>query len=145
MLELSLILFAGAILILPSDWRQGLFGGCDSGNSPPWTDGFRGARAGASACRARASLFELQANGRKAGHPVIELAVSLLAVPVFWAFAQWRWGLLLCLATAILQDPLRKLTPDQPVLFVGFVGVVFGAACLGPGLGAIPLRSEPDV
>ena len=25
MLELSLILFAGAILILPSDWRQGLF------------------------------------------------------------------------------------------------------------------------
>ena len=68
---------------------------------------------------------------RKTGHPVLELAISLLAVPVFWAFAEWRLGLLLCLVTAILQDPLRKLTPDQPVLFVGFVGVVFGAACLG--------------
>jgi hypothetical protein len=62
---------------------------------------------------------------------VIELAIFLLAVPVFWAFAEWRLGLLLCLATAILQDPLRKLTPDQPVLFVVFVGIVFGAACLG--------------
>src|SRR5436190_5978775 len=45
--------------------------------------------------------------------------------------AQWRVVLLLCLATAILQDPLRKLTPDQPVVFVVFVGVVFGAACIG--------------
>jgi hypothetical protein len=61
----------------------------------------------------------------------IELAISLVAVPAFWAFAEWRLGLLLCLVTAILQDPLRKLTPDQPVLFVGFVGVVFGAACVG--------------
>jgi hypothetical protein len=61
----------------------------------------------------------------------IELAFLLLAVPVIWALAEWRLALLLCLATAILQDPLRKLTPDQPVLFVTFVGVVFGAACLG--------------
>ena len=61
----------------------------------------------------------------------IELAIVLLAVPVFWAFAEWRLGLLLCLATAILQDPLRKLTPDQSVLFIGFVGVVFAAAFMG--------------
>jgi len=61
----------------------------------------------------------------------IELAILLVAVPAFWAFAEWRLGLLLCLVTAILQDPLRKLTPDQPVLFVGFVVVVFGAACVG--------------
>ena len=70
---------------------------------------------------------------------MIELAISLLAIPVFWAFAEWRLGLLLCLATAILQDPLRKLTPDQPVFFVGFVGVVFGAACLGAWARGIPL------
>jgi hypothetical protein len=57
--------------------------------------------------------------------------LALLAVPVVWAFAEWRLGLLLCLATAILQDPLRKLTPGQPVIFVVCVGVVFGAACLG--------------
>lgn len=36
-----------------------------------------------------------------------------------------------CLAIAILQDPLRKLTPHQPVFFIGFVAVVFGAGCLG--------------
>jgi hypothetical protein len=62
---------------------------------------------------------------------VFELAIGLLAVPVLWAITQWRLGLLLCLATAILQDPLRKLTPDQPVLFVVFVGAVFAAACIG--------------
>jgi hypothetical protein len=70
---------------------------------------------------------------------VIGLAILLLAVAVFWAFAQWRLALLLCLATAILQDPLRKLTPDKPVLFVGFVAVVFGAACLGAWAKGIPL------
>ena len=62
---------------------------------------------------------------------MIELAFSLVAVPVIWALAEWRLALLLCLSTAILQDPLRKLTPDQPVLFVAFVGAVFGAACVG--------------
>jgi hypothetical protein len=69
----------------------------------------------------------------------IELAISLVAVPAFWAFAEWRLGLLLCLATAILQDPLRKLTPHQPVLFVGFVGVVFGAACVGAWVRGVSL------
>jgi hypothetical protein len=62
---------------------------------------------------------------------VIELATVLLAFPVLWALAEWRLALLLCLATAILQDPLRKLVPDQPVVFVVFVAVVFGAACVG--------------
>jgi hypothetical protein len=62
---------------------------------------------------------------------VIELSISLLAIPVFWALNEWRVGLLLCLVTAILQDPLRKLTPDQPVFYVVFVGVVFGGMCLG--------------
>jgi hypothetical protein len=72
----------------------------------------------------------------------IELAISLVAVPAFWAFAEWRLGLLLCLATAILQDPLRKLTPDQPVLFVVFVGVVFGGMCLGVLASGIPLNPK---
>jgi hypothetical protein len=62
---------------------------------------------------------------------VIELAIGLLAFAVLLALAEWRLALLLCLATAILQDPLRKLAPDQPVVFVVFVGVVFGAACVG--------------
>jgi hypothetical protein len=71
---------------------------------------------------------------------VLELAISLLAIPVFWALAEWRFGLLLCLVTAILQDPLRKLTSDQPVFFVVFVGVVFGGMCLGALARGIPLN-----
>jgi hypothetical protein len=74
---------------------------------------------------------------------VFELAISLLTVPALWAMAQWRLALLLCLATAILQDPLRKLTPGQPVLFVVFVGVVFGAACLGAM--ARGIRFNPNI
>ena len=69
-------------------------------------------------------------------------AISLLVIPVIWAFAEWRLGLLLCLATAILQDPLRKLTPNQPVLFVVFVGVVFGGMCLGVLASGIPLNPK---
>ena len=66
------------------------------------------------------------------------LAILLLAVAAIWAFAVWRVGLLLSLATAILQDPLRKLVPDQPVIFVVFAGVVFGAACLGAWAEGVP-------
>jgi hypothetical protein len=70
---------------------------------------------------------------------MIGLTIGLLAVLTFWAFAEWRLGLVLCLATAILQDPLRKLTPDQPVIFVMFAGVVFGAAFLGAWAQGVPL------
>ena len=62
---------------------------------------------------------------------MVELAISLLVIAAFCAFTDWRLGLLLCLATAILQDPLRKLIPGQPVYFVAFVAAVFGAGCLG--------------
>ena len=71
----------------------------------------------------------ISGNGRNAENPVVE--VAWLAIPVFLAFAKWRWGLLLCVVTAILQDPIRKITPDQPLFFVVFVGIVFAAACLG--------------
>jgi hypothetical protein len=70
---------------------------------------------------------------------MIALGVSLLAIPVFAAFVKWRWGLLLCVATAILQDPIRKITPNQPVFFIAFVGVVFAAACLGAVVKGVPL------
>ena len=59
------------------------------------------------------------------------LALGLLAIPVFLAIVEWRLAFILCLATAILQDPLRKLTPGQPVFFIGFVGIVFAAAFIG--------------
>jgi hypothetical protein len=70
---------------------------------------------------------------------MIELSIALLAIPTLWAFAAWRYAMTLCIVTAILQDPLRKLTPDQPVLFVGSVAAVFGAACLGAMSGGVSL------
>jgi hypothetical protein len=71
---------------------------------------------------------------------MLEISLALLAVPIFWAFSEWRVGLLACLMTAILQDPLRKLAPDQPVLFVVFVGVVFAVACAGALIRNVPLH-----
>ncbi len=60
-----------------------------------------------------------------------ELALILLLVACAMAFVNWRYALVLCVLTAILQDPFRKITPGQPVYFVVFVGAVFGAAWLG--------------
>ena len=37
----------------------------------------------------------------------------------------WRAGLLITLVIGFLQDPLRKITPDQPSVFVGLVLVAF--------------------
>jgi hypothetical protein len=71
---------------------------------------------------------------------VIVLAFSLMAVLVFLAIAEWRVGLLLCLVMAILQDPLRKLTPGQPVYYVVFVGAVFAGMCLGALARGVPLN-----
>src|SRR5262245_43624291 len=48
--------------------------------------------------------------------------------------------MLACLITAIMQDPLRKLIPDQPVFLVVFVGVVFAAACAGALTRGVPLN-----
>ena len=70
---------------------------------------------------------------------MIALALGLLAIPVFLAIIEWRLAFVLCLATAILQDPLRKLTPDQPVFFIGFVCVVFSAAFIGALVRGVPM------
>lgn len=68
-----------------------------------------------------------------------EWAIGLLIVAILWALAEWRVALLLCVATAVLQDPIRKVTPDQPAYFILFVGVVFAVACLRAWAGGIPL------
>lgn len=69
-----------------------------------------------------------------------ELAFVLLFLLTMMAVGSWRYGLLLCTLMAILQDPMRKLTPNQPVYFVVMVGVVFGAAWIGALMERVPLR-----
>ena len=54
------------------------------------------------------------------------------------AFSNWRYGLFACVLVAILQDPLRKLAPGEPVYYILLTGVVFGAAFL-TAWGRVPL------
>jgi hypothetical protein len=54
------------------------------------------------------------------------------------AFRNWRHGLFACVVVAILQDPLRKLTPGEPVYYILLTGVVLGAAFLA-AWGRVPL------
>lgn len=68
-----------------------------------------------------------------------ELTLMLLVVAAAMAFINWRLGLVLCVLTAILQDPIRKLTPGQPVYFVVLVGAVFAAAWMGALVGKVKL------
>lgn len=72
-----------------------------------------------------------------------EIVFAMLFLAALAAVSNWRNGLALCVLTAILQDPLRKLTPNEPAYFVLLVGVVFAAAALGAVLGRT--RLAPNV
>ena len=61
----------------------------------------------------------------------LALTGAILSVAAWFAFANWRHGLFAVVLVALLQDPLRKLAPNEPVYFVLLVGVVFAAAALG--------------
>ncbi len=55
----------------------------------------------------------------------------------------WRGGLLLTLVIGFLQDPIRKLTPGQPGLYVGLVLIAFlatAAVLLQKRLGRLQLQ-----
>src|SRR5205085_2750504 len=43
------------------------------------------------------------------------LLLTLVAAAVLVSLQNWRVGLLLCVLVGVLQDPVRKLTPDAPV------------------------------
>lgn len=67
------------------------------------------------------------------------LALPLVLIASALAMVNWRNGLLVAVVVALAQDPLRKITPDQPVVYVVFVAIVFAAACLGAASAGVPL------
>lgn len=69
-----------------------------------------------------------------------ELAFLVVGCAALIAVNSWPATLVLCTLIGILQDPMRKLAPDQPVYFVVLVGVVFGAGWLGAFGSKVPLR-----
>ena len=66
---------------------------------------------------------------------MLEISFVLLFVLAMVAFFDWRMGLSACVLMGILQDPLRKLVPNEPGYFVVFIGVVFFAVICGAILG----------
>ncbi len=70
---------------------------------------------------------------------MVEISFLLLFVISLIAMTRWRLGLALCVLIAVFQEIMRKLAPDQPVYFVMFVAIVFGAALFGALLKRVPL------
>jgi hypothetical protein len=54
----------------------------------------------------------------------------LLPLAVFLGDGKWRDAMLYCVVIGFLQDPLRKITPDQPALYAGLVLIGLSATGL---------------
>ena len=74
---------------------------------------------------------------------MVEFALLGLLTVTLISALKWRMALLLCVAVALLQDPLRKIAPGQPLYYNGFVGIVFAAAFIGASMSG--LRLGPNV
>ncbi|MBC7601882.1 MAG: hypothetical protein H7255_04375 [Ramlibacter sp.] len=68
-----------------------------------------------------------------------ELTVAMLMVAGLLTFLDWRKGLAMCVVVGILQDPLRKLAPGQPVYYVVLVGAIFAVAWGRAAMAHVPL------
>lgn len=62
---------------------------------------------------------------------ILLLYLALLALAVLAAIRDWRRGWLLLPAFGILQDPVRKLTPDTPVVISFSVMAIYVAVLIG--------------
>lgn len=62
---------------------------------------------------------------------MIELGIIVALALAAFAFADWRNTLVLSLLAALVEGPLRKVTPGEPVAYVLLPAVVFGAGMLG--------------
>jgi len=63
----------------------------------------------------------------------------LLLLAIVATFADWRRGLFVVIPIALLQDPLRKLTPGEPVVYILLAGLVLGTAVLTASMSGISL------
>lgn len=73
----------------------------------------------------------------------LALTGAIISAAAWVSLTNWRRGLFATILVGLLQDPLRKLVPNEPVYFVLLVGVVFGAAALGAmasGISMLPQR-----
>lgn len=75
--------------------------------------------------------------------PLLLLLLLLMPLAFFLADGNWRDSLIYSVVIGFLQDPLRKITPDQPSLYVGLVliGVVLTALLLYSRTGRLSLEA----
>lgn len=69
----------------------------------------------------------------------LAITVAILLLAGLLVLADWRRVLLVLVPVALLMDPLRKLTPGEPVFFVVLVGIVFAVAALEATRSGVPL------
>jgi hypothetical protein len=75
---------------------------------------------------------------------MIEAIMLLLFLTCFsLCLVDLNRGFLLCVVTGLLQDPLRKLMPNQPVYFTVLVGIMVGATFTGALLRGVRLDFSP--
>ena len=70
---------------------------------------------------------------------MLVVAACVLGLGILVAFSNWRLGIYAAVAMAFLQDPLRKMTPDEPAFFILFSAIVLCAALLRGVVCGIPL------
>jgi hypothetical protein len=68
-----------------------------------------------------------------------QLTIMLMLTAGLVTVLDWRKGLLVCVLVGVMQDPLRKVAPGQPLYYVLLVGVVFGIAWFRAALTGVPL------
>lgn len=68
---------------------------------------------------------------------------GLLPVALALCVVNWRVGMTVCLLIGFLQDPMRKLTPGEPVFFTALVGASLVATLVGAHLRGVRLSFRP--
>lgn len=59
------------------------------------------------------------------------LLLFTAAVVLLICVINWRLGFLICLVVGCVQDPIRKLVPDEPVFITSIVLLYVAATCVG--------------
>jgi hypothetical protein len=62
---------------------------------------------------------------------MIYLSLMTVIAACISAARKWKIGLFIAVVIAFIQDPLRKLVPEQPMWFILFVGFVYASAMIG--------------
>ena len=59
------------------------------------------------------------------------ILLLIAAIGLIVCVANWRLGFLLCVVAGCLQDPIRKMVPDEPIYITSAIILYVAATCLG--------------